>query len=135
VTLSDPRQPAQVFTRLAMRQTALSASGIRKADHIRDPRTGEPVRGRLAAWAALPRPQRPAGTAVDPAAVGPRLAPGAVADALTTAFMLLPVEDIEALCQHSPGLEAWVLADGGAGAADLLHLTGPAPEASVGHSA
>src|SRR5688500_15995475 len=40
VTLSDPRQPAQVFTRLAMRQTALSASGIRKADHIRDPRTG-----------------------------------------------------------------------------------------------
>ena len=44
-----------------MRQAALSASGVRKGDHIRDPRTGEPVRGRLAAWVALPRPARPAG--------------------------------------------------------------------------
>jgi thiamine biosynthesis lipoprotein len=130
LTLSDPRQAAHVFTRLSLRQTALSASGVRKGEHIRDPRTGEPVRGRLAAWAALPRPQRPPGAAAGPAAAsaeaGPRLAPGAVADALTTAFMLLPAEEIEALCQRSPGLQAWILADGGSGSADLKHLTGPA---------
>jgi thiamine biosynthesis lipoprotein len=135
LTLSDPRQPAQVFHRLSLRQTALGASGVRKGDHIRDPRTGQPVRGRLAAWAALPRPQKPAGAAGDPAAAGPRLAPGAVADALTTAFMLLPVEEIEALCRRSPGLEAWILADGGSGSGDVLHLPGPAPEAAGGDSA
>ena len=134
LTLSDPRQPAHVFTRLSMRQAALSASGVRKGEHIRDPRTGEAVRGRLAAWAALPRPQKAAGAAGDPAESGPRLAPGAVADALTTAFMLLTVEEIEALCRHSPGLEAWILGDGGPGPGDVVHLTGPAPGAADGDS-
>jgi len=117
LTFSDPRQPSRIFAQLSMRQAALSASGIRKTDHIKDPRTGEPVRGRLAAWAALPRP-RAAGTAV-PTGAGPRLAPGAIADALTTAFMLLPEPEIAALCANSPGLEAWMLPDG---AADLLHF-------------
>ena len=139
LTLSDPRRPAHVFTRLSLRQAALSASGVRKGDHIRDPRTGEAVRGRLAAWAALPRPQKPsagaAGTAGEPVAAGPRLAPGAVVDALTTAFMLLPRQDIEALCRESPGLEAWILADGGSGAADLIHLAGSAAGPAAGDSA
>jgi hypothetical protein len=54
--------------------------------------------------------RRPDATRSDtPAGDGPRIAPGAVTDALTTAFMLLGVEDIEALCEHSPGLEAWIL--------------------------
>ena len=113
-----------MFCRLSMRQAALSASGVRKGDHIVDPRTGAPVRGRLAAWVAVPRPA--------PAAAGrpgPRLAPAAVADALTTAFMLLTLEEIEALCERSPGLEAWVLADGGSmETTDLRHFGGPADE-------
>lgn len=132
LTLSDPREPSRVFRRLSMRQAALSASGVRKGEHIRDPRSGDPARGRLAAWATLPRPATPATPTAD---AGPRLAAGAVADALTTAFMLLPVEEIGALCQDSPGLEAWILADGGSGAADLIHLTGPAPDRAAGHSA
>ena len=128
LTLSDPREPSRVFSRLTMRQAALSASGVRKGDHILDPRTGVPVRGRLAAWVALPRP------AVDAAAnAGPRLAPAAVADALTTAFMLLGVDQIAALCERSPGLEAWVLPDGASpGTADLLHFIGPAPASAAG---
>ena len=56
LTLSDPREPSRVFCRLSMHQAALSASGVRKGDHILDPRTGAPVRGRLAAWVTLPRP-------------------------------------------------------------------------------
>jgi thiamine biosynthesis lipoprotein ApbE len=32
-----------------------------------------------------------------------------VTDALTTAFMLLSVEEIDDLCERSPGLEAWIL--------------------------
>ncbi len=107
LTLSDPAAPSRVLARLSVRQTALGASGVRKGDHILDPRTGEPVRGRRAAWVALPRPDR---TGDDAAAdEGPRIAAGAVTDALTTAFMLLGSEEIAALCERSPGLEAWVL--------------------------
>ena len=105
LTLSDPGAPSRVLARLSVRQTALGASGMRKTDHIVDPGTGRPAQGRLAAWVALPRP-------VPSPAEGLRIAPTAVADALTTAFMLLSVEQINALCEQSPGLEAWVLPDG-----------------------
>lgn len=122
LTLSDPREPSRIFSRLSMRQTALSASGVRKGDHILDPRTRMPVRGRLAAWVALPRP----GAAAS-GHEGFRLASAAVADGLTTAFMLLGVDRIAALCAGSPGLEAWILPDGvSACAADLLHFNGRA---------
>jgi FAD:protein FMN transferase len=120
LTLSDPGEPSRILSRLSMRQAAFSASGVRKGDHILDPRTRAPVRGRIAAWVALPRPARPgAAAAGDP---GPRLAPAAAADALTTAFMLLSVDQIAALCDRSPGLEAWILLDGAS--TDLLHFNG-----------
>jgi thiamine biosynthesis lipoprotein ApbE len=35
--------------------------------------------------------------------------PAAVAEALSTAFMLLPVEEIEDLCRQCPGVEAWLI--------------------------
>jgi thiamine biosynthesis lipoprotein ApbE len=85
-----------VLARCRSRQTALGASGLRKGDHIVDPRTGEPVRGRLAAWVAVPRPEA-AGTEF-----GGARRPAAVTDALTTAFMLLRAEEIEALCGAAP---------------------------------
>ena len=107
LTLSDPGEPSRVLARLSVRQTALAASGLRKGDHIVDPRTGEPARGRLAAWVAVPRPE--AARADASAGEAPRVAAAAVADALTTAFMLLSLEEIEALCERSPGLEAWIL--------------------------
>jgi thiamine biosynthesis lipoprotein len=125
LTLSDPGAPSRVLSRLSMRHTALSASGVRKADHIVDPRSGEPVRGRLATWVALPRPTTAGARPV--ADDTPRLAPGAVADALTTAFMLLSAEQIATLCRRSPGLEAWVLpapAVGQPGETELLHFGG-----------
>ena len=73
LTLSDPAEPSRRLARLTVRQTALGASGVRKRDHIVDPRTGDPVRGRRAAWVTLPRPHGGAAAAV--------------ADALTTASM------------------------------------------------
>jgi FAD:protein FMN transferase len=120
LTLSDPAAPSRVLGRLSVRQTALGASGVRKKDHIRDPRTGEPARGRLATWVALPRP-----SFVHPVDEGPRVAATAVADALTTAFMLMSTEEIEALCARTPGLEAWLLPEPSEGT-DLLHFEGPA---------
>jgi FAD:protein FMN transferase len=124
LSVSDPAAPSSVLARLSVRQTALGASGLRKGPHILDPRTGEPARGRLATWVAVPRPQI-AGSVED----APRLAAAAVTDALTTAFMLLRTEEIEGLCERTPGLEAWVLpepAGGPYGASDLLHFGGPA---------
>ena len=125
LTLSDPAAPSRVLTRLSVRQTALGASGLQKGDHIVEPRTGRPVRGRRGAWVAAPRPETAqAGTS---AGEGPRLAATAVTDALTTAFMLLGIEEIATLCERSPGLEAWVLRegdDGGRGEAELLHFGG-----------
>jgi FAD:protein FMN transferase len=126
LTLSDPADPSRVLTVLAVRQTALGASGMRKAGHIVNPHTGESARGRRAAWVAVPRPAASA-----PAAAGER-APraAAVTDALTTAFMLIGLEEIEALCDRSPGLEAWILPEpdeGRPGSATLLHFAGAGP--------
>jgi len=125
LTLSDPSAPARLLARLSVRQTALGASGLRKGDHIIDPRTGRPVRGRLAAWVALPRPGESASESG--ADAPPRAAAAAVTDALTTACMVLGREHIEALCEGSPGLEAWILQAPAAppdGDTQLLHFGG-----------
>ena len=119
LTLSDPREPSRVLARLSARQTALGASGIRKKDHIVDPHSGAPVRGRLASWVAVPRP---------PAAPegGPRMAPATVADALTTAFMMLGADQVADLCARTPGVEAWLLPDDDERA--VVHLGGAAAD-------
>ena len=121
LTFSDPGTPRRVLVRVAARQTALSASGVGKGTHIVNPRTSEPVRGRRGAWTKVPRPSRQAETAY---ADGPRVAAAAVADALTTAFMLLPAADIDALCRCTGGLEAWILDDGPDPDGQLQHVRG-----------
>jgi FAD:protein FMN transferase len=122
LTISDPMEPSRVLRRLAVRQTALGASGLQKGDHIRDPRTGEPVRGRIAAWATV---QRPPGADATHHADTPRIAAAAVADALTTAFMLLEHDEIQSLCDGNPGLEAWVLPGVDGNGRVLRHFEGP----------
>jgi len=107
----EDREP---LARVSVRQRALSASGTRKGEHILDPRTGQAVGGR-ATWVALPR----AGDGRQDAA--------AVAEALSTAFMVLSTEEVTALSRGWPGLEAWILhppADGGITPPSLVHLTG-----------
>ena len=96
------RRPAELRTagepalveRLDVRQLALSASGVRKGDHILDPRTGQPVAPR-AVWVALPR------------GIDEGRSEATVAEALSTAFMVLPRESSEALCREHAGLRAW----------------------------
>jgi FAD:protein FMN transferase len=127
LTLSDPGEPSRVLVRLSVRRTALGASGVRKRDHIIDPHAGKPVRGRLAAWVAVSRPEV---NGVEASArETPRVAAAAVADALTTACMILRPDEIERLCRLSPGLEAWILPQSAGGPQDvtsLLHFGGPA---------
>ncbi len=125
LTLRDPAAAARVLARLSASQMSLGASGLSKGEHIVDPRTGEAVRGRRAAWVAAPRPAAPGHA--PPAGGAPRLAVTAVTDALTTACMVMGVDEIAALCARSPGLEAWVLEDhgqDGSAEAGLLHFGG-----------
>jgi len=122
LTLSAPGPgPQEVLARVSARQVAFSASGTQKGAHIVDPRTGRPVRER-AAWVSLPR--------VDPGAgaQSPGGRSAAVAEGLSTAFMILPLEEVAAVCERCPGLEAWLLrepAEEGRAAA-LVHLLAPA---------
>lgn len=113
LTLSSPwGEDHEVLARLSARHKAVSASGTQKRDHIRDPRTGQAVPDR-AAWVALPR----AGEGQEDAA--------AVAEALSTAFMVLPEKEVTDLCRRWPGLEAWLLpepADEGIATPSLIHL-------------
>jgi FAD:protein FMN transferase len=93
LTLTAPESGRPV-ARLSASHRAFSASGTRKGEHVLDPRTGRPAAGR-AAWAALPR----AGEGMEDA--------GAIAEALSTAFMVLAEEEVASLHARWPGLEAW----------------------------
>jgi thiamine biosynthesis lipoprotein len=113
LTLSAPGG-GRVLTRISARQRAFSASGMRKGDHILDPRTGLAVQGRAGAWVAVSGEDR--GRAA------------AVADALSTAFMILTIDEIAALCSRNPGLEAWLVPEpsGEGEGPGLVHLGAPA---------
>jgi len=81
---------------VAARRRAFSASGIRaQGEHIVDPRTGLPAGGRVAAWVSLNMESGPS--------------PSAVAEAYSTAFMILPAAEMDAICARHSGMEAWVL--------------------------
>jgi len=86
------------LARVRAREQAFGASGILKGDHIQDPRTGEPVLEREAAWVAV------AASIEDG-----RGSPAAVADALSTAFMILPTPEVAELCDRHPELSAWIV--------------------------
>ena len=106
LTLSAP-EPGErrVLARISARRKAMSASGTRKRDHILDPRTGRPVRSR-AVWVAVGGDEE-----------GNPRSRAAFAETLSTAFMVLPPEEVADLCRQWPGVEAW-LVEGHA----LVHL-------------
>lgn len=79
---------AGVNRRLLLKNRALSGSGTEvKGPHIIDPMTGRPADRYLAVWVSHPR--------------------AAVADALSTAFMAMNLEEIEQYCDRHP--EVWAL--------------------------
>jgi len=123
LTLSAPGPgDQQILATIEARQMALSASGTRKGGHIVDPSTGRAAPNR-AVWTAVrmaARPERPALTSVEL----PPEKPAAMAECLSTAFMLLPVQQIEGLCRQWPEIEAWLVPD---------PAEGEAPEAGVLH--
>jgi len=75
VRMQHPQRRGAVLARFELRDRALGASGIEKGRHIIDPRSKRPASGALAAWVIAPE--------------------AALADALSTAFMILTAEAID----------------------------------------
>jgi thiamine biosynthesis lipoprotein len=71
---------------------ALSASGLQKGPHIIDPRNDRPAKGKIAAWTTAKT--------------------GARADAISTAFMVMPLEKIRAFCAAHRDTSAFVILPG-----------------------
>jgi len=85
VTLSNPVNRKQTLAHLYLKDNALSGSGLQRGRHIIDPRTAQPIEGKLAAWASAPT--------------------AAIADALSTAFMVMSPDQVRQYClRHSDTL-------------------------------
>jgi FAD:protein FMN transferase len=83
--------PDHDLRRRRLSHGALSGSGRAvHGDHIIDPRTRRPAQDRAAAWSVAPT--------------------AALADALSTAFMIMPDDQIRGYCRRHPGVAAYLLA-------------------------
>jgi thiamine biosynthesis lipoprotein len=92
LTLSNPGDHKQILSRPFLEGRALSGSGLQKGQHIIDPRTVQPVKGRLAAWASA--------------------SDAATADALSTAFMIMSPDEIKQYCLSHPDVLALIMLEG-----------------------
>ncbi|MDD5326993.1 MAG: FAD:protein FMN transferase [Phycisphaerae bacterium] len=95
LTLSNPANQKQVLNHLYLQDRSVSGSGLLKGRHIIDPRTARPVAGKRAAWVCAPT--------------------AAVADALSTAFMIMSPEQVSEYCSNHPETFAMVAAEDGNG--------------------
>lgn len=91
LTMTNPAGRREILARPFLQNAALSGSGVQKGGHIIDPRTTEPVEGRRAAWSSA----RDAATA----------------DALSTAFMIMGLDEIEKYCNLHKNTLAMVILD------------------------
>jgi len=80
LSISDPNNSERVLKKIELIHGSLSGSGLKKGEHIIDPRMGIVVGGKKAAWAYAPE--------------------AGEADALSTAFMVMKAEEIEIYCDH-----------------------------------
>jgi thiamine biosynthesis lipoprotein len=92
LTLSNPNNHKQVLARPCIQGRALSGSGLQKGRHIIDPRTVQPVKGKIAAWASA--------------------SDAATADALSTAFMIMSPDEIRQYCRSHPDVLALIMLEG-----------------------
>lgn len=89
LTISHPSDHSLILCSVSVQEMALSGSGVQKGLHIIDPRQGQPVQDRPAAWVLAPD--------------------AATSDALSTAFMVMSETEIGEYCQHHPELAAALL--------------------------
>ena len=80
LSISDPNNSDNILKNIDFVDGALSGSGLKKGQHIIDPRSGKPVRNKIAAWAFATE--------------------AGEADALSTAFMVMTPEEITNYCNQ-----------------------------------
>jgi len=105
VAVGGPWAQAAGIERVVLSAGSVSGSGTQaRGEHIVDPRTGRPADGPLAAWVICHS--------------------GALADALSTALMVMSVDEVESYCQaHNDVAALLVLADDNAiGGGRILRL-------------
>ena len=89
LTMSNPKNHKQILERPFLNNRALAGSGIKKGAHIIDPRKAQPIEGRLASWSSSKT--------------------AAVADALSTAFMIMDLKEIQSYCASHPDEAAMII--------------------------
>ena len=101
VAIRTPRSQ-RVIRRFALRNRALSGSGVEKGPHILDPRTGHPTTARRAAWSVADS--------------------AATADGLSTAFMVMELDAIRQLIARHPETQAVLMAEDDGGQGEIVFL-------------
>ena len=91
ISVSDLADYSRLIARINLSGRAISASGLRKGHHIINPRSGKPVT-RPGAWSM-------AKTAAE-------------ADALSTAFMVMPANAVRSYCEKHKGTSALLVLSG-----------------------
>jgi thiamine biosynthesis lipoprotein len=91
LTINHPVSKERTLMNCHLKNQSISASGIRKGRHIIDPRNAKPITGRIAAWSYA--------------------ATAATADALSTAFMIMPPNEIKNFCLQHPHTSALIIVE------------------------
>ncbi|MBN2589105.1 MAG: FAD:protein FMN transferase [Sedimentisphaerales bacterium] len=91
LSLSNPSNRKQIIAKAYLQNRAIGSSGVKKGGHIISPRTGHPVEGKAASWSSAPT--------------------AAVADALSTAFMIMDLDEIEKYCSNHSDHAAMIILD------------------------
>jgi thiamine biosynthesis lipoprotein len=91
ISLSDPADYSRLIAKINLAGRAISASGLRKGQHIINPRLGKPVT-RPGAWSMAKS--------------------GAEADALSTAFMVMPANAVRIFCEKHKDTSALLVMPG-----------------------
>ena len=107
VTLSYPGNRSRSLARLQLERIAVSGSGLEKGPHIIDPRSGRPVERKIATWSIASDAAR--------------------ADCLSTAFMVMTPEEVEAYCADHPAVRSLLIvpADPQTGSPERILSAGP----------
>jgi len=92
ITISNPENPEQVLADIQIKEFSISASGLKKGEHIFDPVLRQPVSRRNAAWAIANS--------------------ASVSDALSTAFMIMDIDSILKLCETNNNISAMIIEEG-----------------------
>jgi len=92
VTLGNPLNRKETLGRFYLQSRALSGSGLRKGEHIIDPRSGRPVKEKAGAWACTRE--------------------AAKSDALSTTFMVMKPKEVEQYCSKHPDVLGMIVIEG-----------------------